>query len=65
MDSKRNQAVKTAWVGFPPRSKETRLLTFPCFSCESKTPSAKVANGLKGKIPKAENLTPSESATIV
>jgi len=34
MDSKRNQAVKTAWVGFPPRSEETRLLTFPCFSGE-------------------------------
>ena len=31
MDSKRNQAVKTPWVGFPPRSEETRLLTFPCF----------------------------------
>ena len=34
--AKATPAVKTAWVGFPPRSEETRLLTFPCFSGETK-----------------------------
>jgi hypothetical protein len=32
---------------------------------ETKTSSAKVANGLKGKIPKSEKLIPSEPATTV